>query len=68
MTGATLEKAPTPPDVTTAADKSLNSTMMETTVTGDATSEMAPTPPYGNAGSEGGARESVFTMLSSDFL
>ncbi len=54
VTGATVEKAPTPPDVTTAADNSLNDTVMGMTVMGDATSEMAPTAPDVTAGSEGG--------------
>jgi hypothetical protein len=43
--GATLEKSPTPPDVTTAANNSLKNTVMEMTVMEDATSEAAPTAP-----------------------
>jgi hypothetical protein len=41
----TLEKAPTPPDITTAADKAVKKSMTETAVTGNATSKTAPTPP-----------------------
>jgi hypothetical protein len=42
--GAILEKAPTPPNVSTAADNSLQVTMMETTVMGDTTSGKAMVP------------------------
>jgi hypothetical protein len=42
--GATLEKAPTPPNVSTAADNSLKVTMMETTVMGGTTSGKAMVP------------------------
>ncbi len=43
--GAILEKAPTPPNVTTAGDNSLKNTMMEMTVTGNAMLEISRTAP-----------------------